>query len=162
MDIPRCPKHNIEMIVKTAFRGKYAGNKFWGCPTWEQTKCNIIYPISPDQEIKLKKVLNTYNGLNVFQKIKLIIKNINRWLNESYYISGTSVDGAARHHSWIKKTTNGQELIRITINFSVITFYIISKKLGNTVLFILICLPFLFIIVNKIINEIKYLLNNKL
>ncbi len=37
MNIPRCSNHNIEMIVKTAYRGKNASKKFWGCPTLRQT-----------------------------------------------------------------------------------------------------------------------------
>ena len=68
MNIPRCPNHNIEMIVKTAYRGKNAGKKFWGCPTWKQTKCNVKYSITAEQEIEFKRVLNPYNGLKYFSK----------------------------------------------------------------------------------------------
>ena len=39
MSAPKCPEHNVEMVLRTAKRGRNAGGKFWGCPTWSYTKC---------------------------------------------------------------------------------------------------------------------------
>ncbi|MFZ1519292.1 MAG: hypothetical protein WAU11_10980 [Ignavibacteriaceae bacterium] len=150
MDIPKCPKHNLQMTVKTAHRGKYAGKKFWGCPTWKHTKCNIIYPFTTEQEIEYKKPSNPYKGLNNFQKLKL-------WWNKSYNIYGTSYNGAAQRFRWTRRTTNGTEVIWAIIVLFIIVTYIISKDTGNAVLGTFICLPLFFLIVSKIINGIKNL-----
>lgn len=44
MAAPRCPQHNVEMVLKTAKKGRNAGGRFWGCPTWSYTKCRHTLP----------------------------------------------------------------------------------------------------------------------
>lgn len=48
MSTPRCPVHNVEMVLKTAKKGRNAGGKFWGCPTWPITKCRETLPFTED------------------------------------------------------------------------------------------------------------------
>ncbi len=40
---PFCPKCGSKMVLRTAKRGKYAGQKFWGCSKYP--KCNGILKI---------------------------------------------------------------------------------------------------------------------
>ena len=52
MTIPKCPTHHIEMVLRTAKKGRNAGNKFWGCPTWATTKCNHTFPFIEENMIE--------------------------------------------------------------------------------------------------------------
>lgn len=48
MKAPKCPIHNVNMVLRTANKGKYTGNKFWGCPTWHQTQCKEMFQYTED------------------------------------------------------------------------------------------------------------------
>ena len=40
---PKCPKCNSGMSLREARRGKFAGNKFWGCDNYPKCKGIINY-----------------------------------------------------------------------------------------------------------------------
>jgi hypothetical protein len=46
-----CPACESEMLIRTARRGRNAGNKFWGCSGYP--KCNTKFPISDEDHIHL-------------------------------------------------------------------------------------------------------------
>jgi ssDNA-binding Zn-finger/Zn-ribbon topoisomerase 1 len=46
-----CPACEREMTVRTARRGRNAGNKFWGCTGYP--KCKTVFPISDEDHIHL-------------------------------------------------------------------------------------------------------------
>lgn len=48
MAIPKCPVHEVEMVLRTARRGKNAGGRFWSCPTWAMTRCDKTVPFEGD------------------------------------------------------------------------------------------------------------------
>lgn len=48
MEPPVCPIHNVPMELKTARRGPFRGQRFWGCPTWQVTKCKQRVPLVDD------------------------------------------------------------------------------------------------------------------
>jgi hypothetical protein len=70
MKTPKCPIHNVNMVLRTAKKGKYTGNKFWGCPTWHQTQCKEMFQYTEDGNGKL----------NINNAIQL---NSNKTKNES-------------------------------------------------------------------------------
>lgn len=41
-----CPKCGAPMVLRTAKRGPSAGNSFWGCSTYSQSKCNGTRPVN--------------------------------------------------------------------------------------------------------------------
>ena len=49
MNPPKCPIHKVDMVLRTAKKGKYTGNKFWGCPTWHQTQCKEMFQYAEDE-----------------------------------------------------------------------------------------------------------------
>ena len=51
-DRKMCPACRKEMVIRTASRGRNAGNKFWGCSGYP--KCKTIFPISDEDHIHLE------------------------------------------------------------------------------------------------------------
>jgi len=50
VEVPECPKCGAKMVLRTAKRGKNAGNKFWGCSKYFATKCNGSRQYQPESE----------------------------------------------------------------------------------------------------------------
>src|SRR5690554_990293 len=139
MNIPKCPRHNLELVIKTATKGKYSGQQFWGCPTWKHTKCNIIHPLTTEQKIELEE--NFQKMLIAQKKLSYRIKSFFKWLKKSYYVSGTSRDGGYNLYHWRSKTTNLQELLKISFLLLIIILLFISKNTAGIVLAIFGCIP---------------------
>ena len=47
-EVPTCPVCGAPMVLRTARRGKYKGDRFWGCSTYGRTRCRGIRRISPE------------------------------------------------------------------------------------------------------------------
>ncbi len=47
--IPKCPVHHDLMVVRTARSGSRKGQKFYGCPTYFQTRCTETINIDPQE-----------------------------------------------------------------------------------------------------------------
>lgn len=52
-----CLEHKKKLVLREARQGKNVGQKFWGCPTWNKTKCSytIAYEIKKKRELTLKE-----------------------------------------------------------------------------------------------------------
>lgn len=68
-DAPKCPKCGSTMEKKTARKGRYIGQQFWGCPNWRVCKTVINInnnKTSISEEILSKDVVNENIVLPVF------------------------------------------------------------------------------------------------
>jgi len=54
-EAPACPKCGAPMVIKEAKKGKNAGNKFWGCSKWGDTKCSGALPYRKEVKEPPKK-----------------------------------------------------------------------------------------------------------
>jgi len=57
MEVPKCPRHHISMVLRTAKKGKYKGKEFFGCPYWPDCSETISLAI-------WKKSVNVQAGNN--------------------------------------------------------------------------------------------------
>ena len=44
-EVPICPDCGIEMVLRTAQKGAYAGRQFYGCPNFPQCRQTMPYPL---------------------------------------------------------------------------------------------------------------------
>ena len=44
-EVPLCPDCGIEMVLRTAQKGAYAGRQFYGCPNFPQCRQTMPYPL---------------------------------------------------------------------------------------------------------------------
>lgn len=49
-EVPTCPICGAPMVLRTARRGKYQGNRFWGCSTYGRTRCRGTRKVSPESQ----------------------------------------------------------------------------------------------------------------
>lgn len=48
-----CPHHDARLVLKEVKQGKNKGTKFYGCPTWNQTKCSYTVPYKSKKKPEL-------------------------------------------------------------------------------------------------------------
>jgi len=62
-----CPVHKEKLVLRVAKQGKAAGKKFWGCPTWNKTRCNYTRPYSETKGViktRLEKLIEKIKNKN--------------------------------------------------------------------------------------------------
>lgn len=75
-----CPVHKEKLVLRIAKQGKAPGKMFWGCPTWNKTRCNYTQPYLETKgvlktllEKPIEKIKNKNGKISLLKIVGLVL-----------------------------------------------------------------------------------------